>query len=216
MGIFKNSKITTARWWLFVSLSVIIGLYPIMYFFIDRRFTFLFLKTPELLSSPIWNISFYTHIVFGGISLLVGWLQFSKKLRENRPRLHRNIGKIYFTSVTISALAGFYIALFATGGAIAATGFLSLSLLWLYTTTMGLLSIRKGNVPKHQAMLFFSYAATFAAVSLRIWLPILIIIIGDFIPAYQIVAWLCWVPNMLVAYIMNTRRISKQASVVSV
>lgn len=33
----------------------------------------------------------------------------------------------------------------------------------------------------------------------RVWLPLLIMAFGDFIVAYSIVAWLCWVPNLLVA-----------------
>ncbi len=215
MNIFKNLKITTARWWIFASLSIIIGLYPIIYFIIDRRFGLLFNKTPELLASPLWNISFYAHITLGGVSLLIGWLQFSKKLRQNRPKLHRNIGKIYFTAVLVSSVAGLYVALFATGGAITATGFISLALIWFYTTLMGLVSIRNGDVTKHQSMLTFSYAATFAAVSLRLWLPLLIAITGDFIPAYKMVAWLCWIPNLLIAYQLNTHRISKQAAAVN-
>lgn len=212
-NIFKSPSIAKIRWMLLASLSVITGLYPIIYLLTERRFGLLFTKTPELLSSPIWNISFYAHIAFGGISLLVGWLQFSKKLRVNRPKLHRNIGKIYFTAVFISGIAGLYIALFATGGVISATGLMSLSLIWLYTTLMGLLSIRKGNVAQHQSMLVYSYAATFAGVGLRILLPILIIIFSDFISAYRIVTWLCWVPNIGVAYLINTRRINKQAFV---
>lgn len=38
------------------------------------------------------------------------------------------------------------------------------------------------------------------AVTLRLWLPILIMIFVRFTPAYQVVAWLAWVPNLLVAY----------------
>jgi len=38
------------------------------------------------------------------------------------------------------------------------------------------------------------------AVTLRLWLPLLTIALGAFIPAYRIVAWLCWVPNMVFAY----------------
>jgi len=43
-----------------------------------------------------------------------------------------------------------------------------------------------------------SYALIFAAVTLRIWLPLLIIAYqGDFLPAYRWVAWVSWVPNAL-------------------
>jgi hypothetical protein len=53
-----------------------------------------------------------------------------------------------------------------------------------------------------------SYSLMFAAPTLRLWLPLLIIAYqGEFRPAYLWVAWVCWVPNLLVAewYIRRTR-----------
>ena len=38
-----------------------------------------------------------------------------------------------------------------------------------------------------------------AAVTLRVELPLLAISFSGFDPAYEIVAWLCWVPNFVVA-----------------
>ena len=46
-------------------------------------------------------------------------------------------------------------------------------------------------------MMIYSYAACFAAVTLRIWLPMLSALIGDFVIAYRIIAWLCWIPNII-------------------
>jgi len=57
--------------------------------------------------------------------------------------------------------------------------------------------------------MIYSYAACFAAVTLRIWLPLLTMIYGDFVKAYVIVAWLCWIPNIIVAGVI-TRRLPKQ------
>jgi hypothetical protein len=46
--------------------------------------------------------------------------------------------------------------------------------------------------------MIISYSLTYAAVTLRIWLPILLMIFsGDFNTAYRIVAWLSWVPNFI-------------------
>ena len=56
-----------------------IGLYPIIYFVIDRKFGLLASKSEVLLTDVLWNTMFYTHIVLGGIALLIGWLQFNKK-----------------------------------------------------------------------------------------------------------------------------------------
>jgi hypothetical protein len=49
--------------------------------------------------------------------------------------------------------------------------------------------------------MIYSYAACFAAVTLRVWLPFLTLIFGEFVLAYKIVAWLCWVPNMIFAHL---------------
>ena len=43
-----------------------------------------------------------------------------------------------------------------------------------------------------------SFALTFAAVTLRIWLPLLERAVGlDFDIAYPAAAWLAWVPSLL-------------------
>lgn len=160
-----------------------ISLYPITYFILERTFGLLSYKSVELLSNLFWNISFYGHIIFGGIALAIGWLQFNKKWRAKNMKFHRTIGKTYVISVIISGLGGLYIGFFATGGLIASLGFISLALVWL-GTTLG------------------SYS--FAAVILRMWLPILVPLLqGDFISAYQIVAWLCWIPNLGVAFLIT-------------
>lgn len=187
------------RWILFAMLAIIIGLYPFIYFVIDRKFGLLSSKSDTLLADMAWNIGFYLHIVLGGIALLTGWIQFNKQFRQRRLSLHRLLGKIYVLSVLISALAGFYIAFYATGGVISKVGFGSLAIIWFSTTLVAFLAIRQGNLQRHQIMMIYSYAACFAAVTLRIWLPILVPLLGNFTPAYQLVSWLCWVPNLLVA-----------------
>ena len=197
-------------WILLVVFSITIGLYPSIYFFIDRKFGLLGFKSEELLASTFWNIGFYTHIILGGPALLIGWTQFGAKFRNRKLLLHRQLGKAYVLAVLFSSIAGILIAFFATGGFVSSLGFFCLGMIWLYTTIMAYLSIKKGQVESHQKMMIYSYAVCFSAVTLRIWLPLLIITFGDFITAYMIVAWLCWVPNLLVAYLI-TRRLETQA-----
>lgn len=186
-------------------LATIVGLYPIIYFFVDRKFGLLSSKSEELLNNNFWNIAFYGHIIFGGLALLVGWLQFSNKLRLKKMKLHRAIGKIYVVSVLISGICGLFISFYATGGIISALGFFSLCVIWLSTTILGFKSIKIGNVQTHEKFMIVSYAACFSAVTLRVWLPILIGMIGNFNDAYRIVAWLSWVPNLMVAYFILRR-----------
>jgi hypothetical protein len=51
----------------------------------------------------------------------------------------------------------------------------------------------------HRRWMIRSYAMILAAVTLRIELPLLAMWLQGFLPAYNIVAWLCWVPNLFVA-----------------
>ena len=187
-------------YYLLAICCVAIGLYPTIYFIIDRRFGLLRSKSAELLADNLWNTMFYTHIILGGIALLIGWLQFNKKLRIKRLELHRKIGKIYVIAVLLSAISGFYIGLHATGGLSPKLGFTTMALVWFFTTFFAFTTIKKGNVIQHQKLMIYSYAACFSAVTLRIWLPILSSTLGGFLPAYRVVAWLSWVPNIIVAY----------------
>lgn len=189
-------------WILIVILAITIGLYPSIYFLIDRKFGLLNSKSDELLANIFWNMSFYTHIIFGGIALLIGWTQFSARIRSNNLNIHKQIGKIYLIAVILSSIAGIYIGFFATGGLISSLGFISLGIIWFYTTLKAYLYIKHKQIEQHQRMMIYSYAACFAAVTLRLWLPLLTMLYGDFVKAYVIVAWLCWIPNMIVASII--------------
>ncbi len=186
-------------WILLVVFAIIIGLYPSIYFIIDRKFGLLSTKSDEILASGLWNICFYIHIFFGGIALLLGWTQFMKTFRNRYPQRHRKIGKIYILSVLLSSSAGIYIGFFATGGIISSLGFISLGVVWFSVTWMAFSTIKKKKIIEHQKLMIYSYAMCFAAVTLRLWLPLLVVASGNFVTGYIMVAWLCWIPNLIFA-----------------
>ena len=188
-------------WVVFAFLAIGIGLYPAMYLIMPEDEGLLASKSSELLSNLVWKIGFYGHISFGGLALLTGWSQFSKKIRTKKLQLHRNLGKIYVFSVFVSGICAVYIGFFATGGFITSLGFILLGLVWLFTTWKAYTAIKRKDLNLHQGMMIYSYAACFAAVTLRIWLPLLTMAFGEFLIAYKIVAWLCWVPNMIFAHL---------------
>lgn len=189
-------------WGLFVFLCIGVGLYPLLYFIIDPTFALLGLKSTAVLQNIGWRVGFNAHILFGGLALGIGWVQFNRKWRNANLKRHRFIGRTYMIAAFISATAGMYIAQYATGGISASLGFFCLGLVWFYTTFFGFWSIRNYNLVKHRAFMIFSFAACFSAVTLRLWLPLLEGMTGDFVSAYRIVAWLCWIPNMLVAWLI--------------
>lgn len=189
-------------WVVFGSLCIIFSFYPVQYFLADEPIALLTSKSAELLANAFYTFSFYSHISLGGIALLIGWVQFSKKLRAKYLNVHRTIGKIYVGSVLISGPFGFYIALHASGGLSPKLGFSIGAVIWVLFTYLALATVRKGNIAAHKRWMTYSYAGTFGAVTLRLWLPILIMIFGNFTQAYGVVAWLSWLPNVLVAYLL--------------
>jgi uncharacterized membrane protein len=201
-------KLKNLPWIPFAFFAIAIGLYPLLYFLIDMRSNGLLQSKPKaILDSSIWNTAFYIHIIFGGIALLIGWTQFSARLRMRYLNIHRFIGKIYVIAVTLSSVAGLYIAFFATGGLVCVLGFGSLAILWLISNIKAYSTIRQGHVSQHQNWMICNYALTFAAVTLRIWLPLLsAFVFHDFIPAYRVVSWFCWVPNLIIAIIIINNR----------
>ncbi|WP_342375186.1 DUF2306 domain-containing protein [Myxococcus stipitatus] len=192
-----------ALWVLFAVLCLGVGLYPSIYLFTDPNSGFRARKGLELLTNPVWNAAFYTHLALGGLALFIGWTQFIARLRRKVPGVHRFLGKVYVGAVLVSGLTGLYIGFFATGGIVAAAGFMSLALVWLFTTASAWWHIKNRRIEEHRLMMVYSYAACFAAVTLRLWLPFLVRGTGDFISAYRIVAWLCWVPNLGVAWLLT-------------
>lgn len=187
------------KWALFAILAIGVGLYPILYLIVQARMGFLQSKPDELLESNLWYGAFYQHIFFGGIALLIGWSQFSTRIRTYNLNTHRMLGKVYVIVSLLSGSAALYLAYHATGGIISSLGFGMLGTFWLITTMKAYLFIRNRQINEHQAWMIRSYALTWAAVMLRIYLPLSQIAQLDFMEAYRVIAWLCWVPNILVA-----------------
>lgn len=142
----------------------------------------------------------YTHVFASAVALLLSPLQFSTKLRSRRPRVHRVIGRIYLgVGVALGSLSGLYMAMFAFGGLISKAGFFCLAVCWLLTGLGAYLAIRSGDVATHRRWVIRNVSLTLAAVTLRIYLPSSMLMGIPFEQAYPMIAWLCWVPNLLVA-----------------
>jgi uncharacterized membrane protein len=201
-------KLKNLPWIPFAVLAIGIGFYPLVYYITDMRSQGLLQSKPrELVNNNFYLAIFYTHITFGGIALLTGWSQFSQRLRDKYLKTHRNIGTIYVTAVMFGGIAGLIIAFFASGGIVSVTGFGALASLWLFTIIKAYTAILKRDVAKHQKWMIRNYALTFAAVTLRLWLPLSQTVLHvDFIFAYRTISWLCWVPNLLVAEIIVRNR----------
>jgi uncharacterized membrane protein len=141
-----------------------------------------------------------THIIASMLAILIGPFQFLPGIRKGRLlKVHRWLGRTYLLSVLFGGLSGLYMATLSYGGVISHLGFAVLAVAWLYTGYRAYRHIRNKDMENHRRWMIRNYALTFAAVMLRIYVPLSGPAGFDFLTAYQIIAWLCWVPNLLVA-----------------
>ena len=139
------------------------------------------------------------HLAGAAIALAVGPFQLNTRLRNRFITVHRWMGRSYVTGVLFGGVGALALATIAQTGLPARAGFGLLAVLWLTSTGMAYRHIRARNQPAHRRWMIRSYALTFAAVTLRIYLPLSQVYGIPFDPAYQTIAWLCWVPNLVVA-----------------
>ncbi|WP_431242712.1 DUF2306 domain-containing protein [Flavobacterium sp. P21] len=168
---------------------------------------FLQIKQTEVSEIPFYLFFFYTHVYSAIFVLLAGFTQFNSGLLKNRPIIHRNIGKLYvFTILFFSAPSGLFIGIFANGGFYSKISFVTLSILWFYFTLKGFLAIKNKNIVLHNVFMYRSFALTFSAVTLRFWKVFLVYLFQPSpMDVYQIIAWLGWIPNLLIVefYLYN-------------
>jgi uncharacterized membrane protein len=157
---------------------------------------------------PAWvQIAFYIHVVFGGLALLLSPIQLAGRVRARVPRVHRMVGRVVLGSICIAGSAGLVLSTVDLAGAVGTAGFGTLAVLWITFALLGLRAIRRGDVATHRRWMLRTFAMTCAAVTLRLWLLLLVPVMGgDFRAAYLIVPFLCWVPNLAVAELILRRQ----------
>jgi uncharacterized membrane protein len=169
------------------------------YISFDPDVAFLQIKQTEVNTVSPYLFIFYVHVCTAIFTLLAGFTQFNNYILRSRTRIHKIIGKLYVIVVLVlAAPSGFFIGLFANGGFYSKVSFVVLSILWFYFTLKAFLFIKKREIAAHKAFMLRSYALAFSAITLRLWKVILVYL---FHPApmdvYQIIAWLGWIPNLL-------------------
>ncbi len=143
-------------------------------------------------------IKISVHLAGGIIAIVLGAFQVNSRLRSRFLSIHRWSGRAYIIAVLAGGAAGFTLALQSFGGLVTHFGFGLMAICWVVTTLNAYRHIRRGNLVAHRAWMLRSYALTLAAVTLRIYIPLSQVAAIEFEAAYQVISWLCWVPNILV------------------
>jgi uncharacterized membrane protein len=157
----------------------------------------------RFLASPVLG---WVHTMGGGLASLVGSFQLWPAARARWRRAHVWLGRVYMLAVAASALAGLHFARTSVGGPIASVGFTALGLCWLGSAVLAYVSIRRGLAGAHRHWMIRNYAFTFAAVTLRIQLGPPLLAGLSMEQTIAVVAWSCWIPNLLAVEAWLRRR----------
>jgi uncharacterized membrane protein len=149
-----------------------------------------------------------THMIVAPVALLLGPFQFIPGLRARHPRLHRWTGRIYVTACLVAGVAALATAPYASGGPIAGLGFAALAISWITANIGGWRAALAGNFDAHRIWMRFSYGLTFAAVTLRLQIPLGFIFFGfhSYSAMSVWLAYTCWIPNVIVVALYTALR----------
>ena len=150
------------------------------------------------------KVPLVSHIGAMSVATLLGPLQFLRSFRNRHRNIHRLMGRFYIASAIVGGVTGLYMAQMSASGIVSDIGVTLLALGTLVTTAAAFFYIKRGRVQTHREWMTRSYALIFAAVTLRLYLGPLEAVFGEH-SGYAIVAWLCWIPNILFAeYLIAT------------
>lgn len=156
----------------------------------------------------LWRFSFYAHVFTSVLVLPAGLTQFNGYWLKKLTQWHRRLGFLYLTTVLfVAAPTGFVMGWYANGGGAAKTSFILLSMCWFVTTLLALTMVKKGDFISHGNWMLRSYALTLSAIMLRTYAMLFDVLHISMHPrnVYITIAWLSWVPNLLVAEIIIRR-----------
>ena len=146
------------------------------------------------------------HAGAASTALLVGPFQFLAGLRTRRTGVHRWTGRLYVLACLVGGVSGAVLAAGARTGLPSTIGFGTLAVVWLFSTWRAYDLARQGRIAEHRRWMIRSFALTFAAVTLRLYLPFVFLSPLGYDNGYRVVSFACWIPNLVVAEMLVRRR----------
>lgn len=157
------------------------------------------LMAPNVMANRFLQPWLVLHAGGASTALLIGAFQFMPRVRASGPWLHRWLGRTYAAGCLIGGVSGLALAAGTSAGPVAAWGFGLLAVAWIFTTLQAWRFARTRRFEAHRAWMVRSFALTFAAVTLRVYIPLSPLAGVHPEEAYVAIAWLCWVPNLAIA-----------------
>jgi len=173
------------------------------------------IASPQILGNLFARPWLFVHVAGAATALLLGPLNFLTGVRRRLPWLHRWIGRTYVVGCLVGAVGGLVSAFGTFAGPIATAGFGSLAVIWFIANVQGWRTAMARDFTGHRAWMIRSFAMTFGAVTLRLYLPLFPLLGVSFVDGYRAVSFLAWVPNLILAelYIRGAFRAPQRPAV---
>jgi uncharacterized membrane protein len=205
MMFSERAKKTALYAWylLLVYFCYLMLLITLQYIPINLQAAFLSIKE-DVVGQRYYQIAFFSHVYTSMVILLAGLIQFPAQFRKSYPAAHRWLGRCYVAGILfIAGPAGLVMSVHANGGIPAQLAFSLLSLFWIFFTFKAFYTAYSGNIQSHKKWMYRSYALTLSAISLRLWKWLFVLLFEPRpMDVYQVVAWLAWVGNLLIAELL--------------
>lgn len=145
----------------------------------------------------------FLHGIPGAIALLLGFFQFSSRIRQKHLQLHRVMGRIYVGAVLISAPVAVIVAIklpiptLLMASAIQAFG-------WLACTLTALYCVRNGKIQQHREWMMrgYPFAMVFVVVRVIVAIPPVAAagLTGLAGTVWSVIAVACFLPSFLIEW----------------
>lgn len=151
----------------------------------------------------------WLHLSGGTTAVLLGPLQFMRRVRNAYPRMHRWTGRLYLAGLLWASLGATGLFVTTPLGWTTAYAFAVMIGAWLVTATMALMAILKGEIEIHRAWMRRNYIITFAFVTFRLAGKIPgLYDIGTVAEVFTTFGWMSWVvPLLLSEALVSARQI---------
>jgi uncharacterized membrane protein len=128
-----------------------------------------FLRGRESHFPGVYEWAFYTHIMSGPVSLILGLILVGERFRARFPKWHRYLGRVQVACVLLLVTpSGLYMARFAAAGPIGAGGLAALAIATTACVSLGARAAVRRRFADHRRWMWRGYLLLCSAVVLRL------------------------------------------------
>jgi hypothetical protein len=175
-----------------------------------------FLTGREATFTTTYAVAFYTHIIAGPLTLLLGAFLMSSGAKKRFARMHRVAGRVQVALVLLALVpSGLVMARQAFAGPIAGAGFTALSVATGGTALAAMAYALQQKFASHQRWATRCYVLLVSPLLLRLVSGFLIVMQRESAWAYCANAWLSWlVPWAVLEAWLVSRRANRPREIV--